>query len=117
MKHGGKQMHFNYVWLRDHCRTSFASTTVKQRVVDTAAIDLAIRPISASVQDGSLTVTCKLIFYALFPIYNTNYMGDTVAPRARRCKVHCHCVISCCIQNSRTLEITHLNVRVATAFL
>lgn len=54
-------MHFNYVWLRDHCCDSYNSAT-HQRSVDTAAIDLTIRPQSASVEDDKLVITCKSIF-------------------------------------------------------
>lgn len=51
-------MHFNYVWLRDHCSESYNSAT-HQRSLDTAAIDLTIRPQGASVEDNWLLITCK----------------------------------------------------------
>lgn len=60
LNYGGKQMHFNYVWLRDHCCSSYNSMT-NQRNVDTGTIDLAIRPDNASVQDGNLLLTCKSV--------------------------------------------------------
>ncbi|XP_042355628.1 trimethyllysine dioxygenase, mitochondrial [Plectropomus leopardus] len=58
LDYGGTRMHFNYVWLRDHCRSasSFNSKT-NQRNVDTGSIDLTIRPEKTAVQDGYLVLT------------------------------------------------------------
>ncbi|XP_020499005.2 trimethyllysine dioxygenase, mitochondrial [Labrus bergylta] len=55
---GGTWMHLNYLWLRDHCRseTSYNSKT-NQRNLDTANIDLNIRPDKTSVEDGQLVLT------------------------------------------------------------
>lgn len=53
-------MRFNYVWLRDHCCDSYNSAT-HQRSLDPAAIELTIRPQSASVEDDRLVITCKSI--------------------------------------------------------
>lgn len=58
VKHEEKQMHFNYVWLRDHCSDSYNSVT-HQRSLDTGAIDLTLRPQGAAVEDGALLITCK----------------------------------------------------------
>lgn len=58
VSHEEKQMHFNYVWLRDHCCDSYILAT-HQRSLDTGAIDLTIRPQRASVEDDSLVITCK----------------------------------------------------------
>ncbi|XP_075876387.1 trimethyllysine dioxygenase, mitochondrial [Nelusetta ayraudi] len=52
----GKQLRFNYVWLRDHCPNSYNKSTF-QREVDTATIDLSIYPESASVKDGNVLLT------------------------------------------------------------
>lgn len=53
--YNGNNMRFNYIWLRDHCRSeaSFNSKT-HQRNLDTASIDLSIRPVSSKVEDNNL---------------------------------------------------------------
>ncbi|KAL3042321.1 hypothetical protein OYC64_020294 [Pagothenia borchgrevinki] len=58
VNYGGAPMRFNYVWLRDHCRSdaSYNSST-NQRNLDTASIDLSIRPDNTTVQDGHLVLT------------------------------------------------------------
>ncbi|XP_037543592.1 trimethyllysine dioxygenase, mitochondrial [Nematolebias whitei] len=58
LNHGGMPMRFNYVWLRDHCRSasSFDPST-HQRSVDTGSIELSIRPDAAAEEDGLLTLT------------------------------------------------------------
>lgn len=55
LNYDGAQFHLNFVWLRDHCRseTSFNAKT-NQRNLDTAGIDLNIRPVSTKVEDGQL---------------------------------------------------------------
>lgn len=55
LHYDGNPMLFNYIWLRDHCRSdsSFNSKT-HQRNLDTASIDLSIRPVSSRVEDGDL---------------------------------------------------------------
>lgn len=58
VNYGGVPMWFNYVWLRDHCLSdaSYNSST-NQRNLDTASIDLSIRPDNTTVQDGHLVLT------------------------------------------------------------
>lgn len=58
LNYGGMSMHFNYVWLRDHCRSeaSYNSKTF-QRNLDTGTIDLSIRPDRTCVEDDQLVVT------------------------------------------------------------
>lgn len=60
LHYGGTQMHFNYVWLRDHCLSpaSYNSKT-NQRNLDTGSIDLTIRPESTRVEEDHLVITCK----------------------------------------------------------
>ncbi|KAG7223355.1 hypothetical protein INR49_015711 [Caranx melampygus] len=60
LNYGGKSMHLNYVWLRDHCRapSSYNSKT-NQRNVDTGSIDLKIRPESSTVEGGHLVLTSR----------------------------------------------------------
>lgn len=55
VNYDGTHMRLNYVWLRDHCRSesSFNAKT-NQRNLDTASIDLSIRPDSTKVEDGHL---------------------------------------------------------------
>ena len=61
LHYGGTPMRFNYVWLRDHCRSAASyNPQTNQRNVDTGSIDLSIRPDSTSVRDGHLVLTCKL---------------------------------------------------------
>ncbi|KAG7515676.1 trimethyllysine dioxygenase, mitochondrial [Solea senegalensis] len=51
-------MHLDYVWLRDHCRsTSSYNPKTNQRNVDTGSIDLNIRPDHTAVEDGHLILT------------------------------------------------------------
>lgn len=60
LNYGGTPMHFNYVWLRDHCRSASSyNSQTNQRNLDTGSIDLAIRPDKTSVEDGHLVLTCK----------------------------------------------------------
>lgn len=60
LNYGGMLMHFNYVWLRDHClsASSYNSKT-NQRNLDTGSIDLAIRPENTQVEEEHLVITCK----------------------------------------------------------
>ncbi|KAM9333577.1 trimethyllysine dioxygenase, mitochondrial [Pholidichthys leucotaenia] len=52
------QMHFNFVWLRDHCFSpSSYNATTHQRNLDTMTIDPSIRPETAAVEDGHLVLT------------------------------------------------------------
>ena len=53
-------MQFDYVWLRDHCRSSSCyNSKTNQRSLDTASIDLSIRPEKTRVDDESLFFTCE----------------------------------------------------------
>lgn len=66
LNYGGTRMRFNYVWLRDHCRSPSAyNSQTNQRKLDTGGVDLGIRPENATVQDGQLILTCK---YSSIPI-------------------------------------------------
>ncbi|XP_013871879.1 trimethyllysine dioxygenase, mitochondrial [Austrofundulus limnaeus] len=58
LNYDGKPMHFNYVWLRDHCRSASSyDPATHQRSVDTGSIDLSIRPDSAAAEDDLITLT------------------------------------------------------------
>uniref|UniRef100_A0A672R0D0 trimethyllysine dioxygenase n=2 Tax=Sinocyclocheilus grahami TaxID=75366 RepID=A0A672R0D0_SINGR len=55
---GGLVMHFDYVWLRDHCRSaSCYNSKTNQRNLDTASIDLNIRPSKSRVDENNLFLT------------------------------------------------------------
>lgn len=60
LRYGGLVMHFDYVWLRDHCRSaSCYNSKTNQRNLDTASIDLNIRPSKSRVDENNLFLTCK----------------------------------------------------------
>lgn len=60
LHYGGTQMHFNYVWLRDHCLSAASyNSKTNQRNLDTGSIDLTIRPESTRVEEDHLVITCK----------------------------------------------------------
>lgn len=60
MSYGGLVMQFDYLWLRDHCRSaSCYNTKTNQRSLDTATIDLSIRPDKARTDGESLYLTCE----------------------------------------------------------
>ncbi|XP_071384280.1 trimethyllysine dioxygenase, mitochondrial isoform X2 [Centroberyx affinis] len=51
-------MRLDYVWLRDHCRAaSCYNAETNQRNLDTASVDLRIRPAKTKVDDGHLLLT------------------------------------------------------------
>ncbi|KAM4726226.1 LOW QUALITY PROTEIN: trimethyllysine dioxygenase, mitochondrial [Anableps anableps] len=54
----GTPMCFNYVWLRDHCRSASSyNSATHQRSLDTGSIELSLRPESSAVEDGQLVLT------------------------------------------------------------
>lgn len=58
LSYGGTLMHFNYVWLRDHCRSASSYNYItNQRNLDTGSIDLSIRPVATTLQDDHLILT------------------------------------------------------------
>uniref|UniRef100_UPI003AABA612 trimethyllysine dioxygenase, mitochondrial isoform X1 n=2 Tax=Centroberyx gerrardi TaxID=166262 RepID=UPI003AABA612 len=58
LSHGGMSMRLDYVWLRDHCRAaSCYNAGTNQRNLDTASVDLRIRPAKTKVDDGQLFLT------------------------------------------------------------
>ncbi|KAL2080399.1 hypothetical protein ACEWY4_024192 [Coilia grayii] len=58
VSYGGLVMQFDYMWLRDHCRSaSCYNSKTNQRSLDTASIDLNIRPEKARTDDESLYLT------------------------------------------------------------
>ncbi|XP_040005570.1 trimethyllysine dioxygenase, mitochondrial [Xiphias gladius] len=58
LNYGGTPLHFNYVWLRDHCRSASSyNSNTNQRNLDTGSVDLTIRPDNTTVEDGHLVLT------------------------------------------------------------
>ncbi|TRY60029.1 hypothetical protein DNTS_010079 [Danionella cerebrum] len=54
----GLVMHFDYVWLRDHCRSaSCYNSKTNQRNLDTATIDLNIKPVKSRTDENNLYLT------------------------------------------------------------
>ncbi|XP_043995622.1 trimethyllysine dioxygenase, mitochondrial [Gambusia affinis] len=53
----GTPMRFNYVWLRDHCRSASSyNSATHQRNLDTGSIELTLRPESSALEDGQLVL-------------------------------------------------------------
>ncbi|KAI4882496.1 hypothetical protein NFI96_018893, partial [Prochilodus magdalenae] len=58
LSYGGLVMHFDYVWLRDHCRSaSCYNSKTNQRNLDTASVELGIRPAKTRVDEEKLFIT------------------------------------------------------------
>ncbi|XP_054612059.1 trimethyllysine dioxygenase, mitochondrial [Dunckerocampus dactyliophorus] len=58
LHYGGNRLHLDYVWLRDHCRSSSSyNLQTNQRKLDTGSIDLNIRPEHTRVEDDHLILT------------------------------------------------------------
>ncbi|CAL1573797.1 unnamed protein product [Knipowitschia caucasica] len=88
LDYNGTCMHLNYVWLRDHCcsESSFNEKT-NQRKLDSASIDLNIRPVSTKLEDGHLYLKWPddhVTKYALRWLSDNSYettRNSTVQPR------------------------------------
>lgn len=60
LSYGDLVMHFDYVWLRDHCRSSSCyNSKTNQRNLDTASIELDIKPSKSRSDENNLYLTCK----------------------------------------------------------
>ncbi|XP_043913597.1 trimethyllysine dioxygenase, mitochondrial isoform X3 [Protopterus annectens] len=58
LKYGDSLMRFDYVWLRDHCRSaSCYNSKTNQRSLDTASVDLCIQPKHVRVDEATLFLT------------------------------------------------------------
>ncbi|XP_071024123.1 trimethyllysine dioxygenase, mitochondrial-like isoform X2 [Oncorhynchus clarkii lewisi] len=58
LSYGGLVMHFDYVWLRDHCRSaSCYNSKTNQRNLDTSHVELNICPANTRVDDKNLFLT------------------------------------------------------------
>ncbi|KTF83959.1 hypothetical protein cypCar_00038146 [Cyprinus carpio] len=88
LSYGGLVMHFDYVWLRDHCRSaSCYNSKTHQRNLDTASIDLNIRPLKSRVDENTLFLTWPdghITRYSLTWLAQNSYEGQkrsAVQPR------------------------------------
>lgn len=60
LRYGSTLMRLDFVWLRDHCRSaSCYNAKTNQRSLDTASVDLAIRPQAVRVDETTLFLTCE----------------------------------------------------------
>ncbi|XP_070615824.1 trimethyllysine dioxygenase, mitochondrial isoform X2 [Erythrolamprus reginae] len=58
LKYRDTLMHFDYFWLRDHCRSpSCYNAKTNQRSLDTASVDLTIKPQAVRVDETTLFLT------------------------------------------------------------
>uniref|UniRef100_A0A8U7NIH9 Trimethyllysine hydroxylase, epsilon n=1 Tax=Corvus moneduloides TaxID=1196302 RepID=A0A8U7NIH9_CORMO len=58
LRYGSTLMRLDFVWLRDHCRSaSCYNAKTNQRSLDTASVDLAIRPQAVRVDETTLFLT------------------------------------------------------------
>ncbi|NXM52708.1 TMLH protein, partial [Illadopsis cleaveri] len=58
LRYGSTVMRLDFVWLRDHCRSaSCYNTKTNQRSLDTASVDLGIRPQAVRVDETTLFLT------------------------------------------------------------
>ncbi|NXP41251.1 TMLH protein, partial [Leiothrix lutea] len=58
LRYGSTVMRLDFVWLRDHCRSaSCYNAKTNQRSLDTASVDLGIRPRAVRVDDTTLFLT------------------------------------------------------------
>ncbi|XP_076024828.1 trimethyllysine dioxygenase, mitochondrial [Genypterus blacodes] len=85
LNYQGKPVILNYVWLRDHCRSasSFNAQT-NQRNLDTASVDLNLRPDNVTVQDGHLLITWPAGHVSK---YNLSSLADNSYERRKQCAV------------------------------
>lgn len=78
--YSGTCMRFDYVWLRDHCRSaSCYNTKTNQRSLDTASVDLDIKPVRVRVDETTLYLTWPdghITRYSLEWLSQNSYEGQ-----------------------------------------
>ncbi|XP_029956956.1 trimethyllysine dioxygenase, mitochondrial [Salarias fasciatus] len=88
LNYRGAPMLFNYVWLRDHCRSASSfNTATNQRNVDTGSIDLSIRPVRTNLQGDNLILTWPdghTTEYSLAWLFENSYEKQKQTPVQRR---------------------------------
>lgn len=81
----GQNLSLNYVWLRDNCRAENSFSDTNQRVLDTAEIDLRIKPVNCKIEDNQLLIEWPdrhLTKYDLKWLVENSYNNSkTVQPR------------------------------------
>ncbi|XP_029785585.1 trimethyllysine dioxygenase, mitochondrial [Suricata suricatta] len=67
LQYANTVMRFDYVWLRDHCRSaSCYNSKTHQRSLDTASVDLCIKPKTIRLDETTLSFTCDIqVFHCL----------------------------------------------------
>ncbi|XP_077080956.1 trimethyllysine dioxygenase, mitochondrial [Siphateles boraxobius] len=80
LNYGGLVMHFDYVWLRDHCRSaSCYNSKTNQRNLDTASVALDIRPLQSRADEHNLFLTWPdghVTRYSLAWLAQNSYEGQ-----------------------------------------
>ncbi|XP_038861680.1 trimethyllysine dioxygenase, mitochondrial-like isoform X2 [Salvelinus namaycush] len=80
LSYGGLVMHFDYVWLRDHCRSaSCYNSKTNQRNLDTSHVELNICPANTRVDDENLFLTWPdghVTKYSLSWLAQNSYEGQ-----------------------------------------
>lgn len=60
LRYANTLMRLDFVWLRDHCCSgSCYNAKTNQRSLDTASVDLAIKPKAVRVDETTLFLTCR----------------------------------------------------------
>ncbi|XP_072126695.1 trimethyllysine dioxygenase, mitochondrial [Mobula birostris] len=79
LKYSDLVMRFDYVWLRDHCRSaSCFNSKTNQRSLDTAQVDLAIKPINIRSDNDTIYITWPdnhMTKYGLSWLVNHSFEG------------------------------------------
>uniref|UniRef100_A0A2K5D6Y8 trimethyllysine dioxygenase n=1 Tax=Aotus nancymaae TaxID=37293 RepID=A0A2K5D6Y8_AOTNA len=81
LKYANTVMRFDYVWLRDHCRSaSCYNSKTHQRSLDTASVDLCIKPKTVRLDETTLFFTCEwagdLVFFGGTLIKNNYFVEN-----------------------------------------
>ncbi|XP_078520607.1 trimethyllysine dioxygenase, mitochondrial-like [Lissotriton helveticus] len=78
-------MRFNFIWLRDHCQSdSCYNWRTRQRILDTASLDLDIKPTRVRVDESRLHLTWPdghQTDYSLAWLMENSYEGQLKKPR------------------------------------
>ncbi|KAM8964929.1 trimethyllysine dioxygenase, mitochondrial [Sarcophilus harrisii] len=83
LRYAGTVMRFDYVWLRDHCRSaSCYNSKTNQRSLDTASVDLGIKPQTIRLNETMLFLTWPdghVTRYSLEWLLKNSYEGQKQA--------------------------------------